>query len=71
MNQIWSHYRSPWIHPDSRYEEHADAHRWSAQGYKWQLYLFDDLTLGREGIQDVWNQLHPGEPVTDYRPPGQ
>lgn len=56
---------------DFRYEEHADAHRWSAQGYKWQLYLFDELTLGREGIQEVWNQLHPGEPVTDYRPPGQ
>lgn len=56
---------------DFRCEDHADAHRWTAEGYNWQLCLCDDLTLGREGIQDVWNQLHPGEPVTDYRPPGQ
>ncbi|OLT54913.1 hypothetical protein BJF89_01400 [Corynebacterium sp. CNJ-954] len=56
---------------DFRCEEHVDAHRWTAQGYHWQLHLCDDLTLGREGIQDVWNQLHPGEEVTGYRPPGQ
>lgn len=55
---------------DFRCEEHVDAHRWTAQGYKWQLHLWEDYTLGGEGIQDVWNQLHPGEPVTDYRPPG-
>lgn len=52
-----------------RCEVLAGAHRWSSQGYDWQLPLGEDLTLGREGIEQDWNQLHPDEVVTNYRPP--
>ncbi|MGJ0182870.1 hypothetical protein [Corynebacterium glyciniphilum] len=44
---------------------------WTTTRYDWELSLLDGVTLTDQGIQDVWNQLHPGEPVTDYRPPGQ
>lgn len=56
--------------PDTelQYEDNRYAHRWTAQGYIWQLNVGPELCLGRKGIEEVWDQLHPGEPVTDYRP---
>jgi hypothetical protein len=56
---------------DFRYEEDRAAHRWSALGYDWQLILWAEVVLGRAGIEEVWDQLHPGAEVTSYRPPGQ
>ncbi|MGP9724688.1 hypothetical protein ACT3SZ_11805 [Corynebacterium sp. AOP40-9SA-29] len=60
--------------PDSelRHEEDTNAHRWSAQGFNWELLPQDSgIELGRQGISEVWEQLHPGVPASNYRAPGE